>query len=221
MPTPSDLRLALAGLSSLATADLASLRRQVRTADEAKAAYVEVLPALTRTYGLAAGAVAADWYDDTRDELNVDRRFAAIVTDVNDDGLDALAKWGVGPLYDTEPDWDAALARISGGVQLKITNVARDTVMTSATEDPEAQGWQRSASGGCAFCQMLAARGAVYRSNTVDFGAHPHCQCVAVPAFTGRPVPVKPYRPSAKTITDADRARTRAWMRQHLPDVRG
>lgn len=221
MPTPSDLRTALLDLSTIAAADLDRLFREITTAEQAEQALLDVLPALTRTYGLAAGAVAADWYDETRDELNVDARFSAIVADVDEGGLDVLARWSVGPLYAAQPDWDSARSLVSGGVQRKIANVARQTVMDSSIEDPKARGWQRSASGGCSFCQMLAGRGAVYSRRTVDFGAHNNCKCVAVPAFEGREVPVRPYTPTLKNISDADRARTRKWMRENLPGVRG
>ena len=221
MPTPNELRSALSDLATLASADLDPVWRSVTNADQAKVALLEVLPPLTRTYGLAAGAVAADWYDETRDELNIDGRFSAIVADVEDGGTDVLARWGVGPLFDAEPDWDSARSLVSGGMQRTITNVARETVMLSSLEDPKAKGWQRSASGGCSFCQMLAGRGAVYSRSTVDFGAHNNCKCVAVVAFEGREVPVQPYTPTLKNISDADRARTRAYLREHFPDVRG
>ena len=221
MPTPSELRQSVSDLATLAERDLEGLWATVTNADEAKAALLDTLPALTQAYGLAAGTVAADWYDETRDELNIDRRFTAIVADIDEGGLDVLARWGVGPLYTAEPDWDSAKALISGGVQRKIANVARETVMGSSIEDPQARGWQRSASGGCSFCQMLAGRGAVYSRSTVDFGAHNHCRCVAVPAFEGREAPVKPYTPTLKNISDADRAATRRYLAQHFPDVRG
>lgn len=215
MPTPSDLRQAVSSLSVLAASDLRGLWQQVTTADEARQALEDVLPALTETYGLAAGAVAADWYDELRDELNVDGRFFAITADLRDLGSDVLARWGVGPLFSAEPDWKRAQTLIEGGLQLRIANAARETVRLSSIEDPKAQGWQRSASGGCPFCQMLAARGAVYSERSVDFAAHDHCNCVAVPAFDGRPKLVQPYTPSARVVTDADRDRVRAYLAQH------
>lgn len=218
MPTPSDLRDALSDLSTIAEADLDRLWRELTSADQAQEAMLDVLPDLTRTYGLAAGAVAADWYDETRDELNIDGRFSAIVAEIDDGGLDVLARWGVGPLYAAEPDWDSAKSLIAGGVQRKITNVSRETVMGSSIDDPKARGWQRSASGGCGFCRMLAGRGTVYSRGTVDFGAHNNCKCVAVAAFDDRELPVKPYTPSLKTITDADRKRTREYIARWFPD---
>ena len=45
--------------------------------------------------------------------------------------------------------------------------------------------------------------------------AHDHCHCSAVPAWSGEPRPVKPYTPSARKATDADRARVRDWIATH------
>lgn len=215
MPTPSDLRDGVDGLSTLAAGDLRALWRSVNTAEEAREALEDVLPALVSTYGVASAALAADWYDELRDELNVDGRFAAIVADLDDLGGDTLARWGVGPLFTPEPDWRRAQTLIEGGLQLRIANASRETVRLSSLEDPRARGWQRSASGGCSFCQMLAARGAVYSESTVSFSAHDHCRCIAVPAFDGQPVPVQPYTPTDRNITDADRTRVRAYLAEH------
>lgn len=212
MPTPSQLRNTIGDLSTLAARDLRSLWRQVTTATEAGVALADVLPKLLDIYGTAASTVAADWYDELRDELEVKRRFAAIPAELGDPGGDVLARWGVGPLFSDEPDWASARTLIEGGLQRRIANAARDTIVESSIADPSAQGWQRSASGGCAFCQMLGSRGVVYSESSADFASHDHCQCVAVPAFDGHPRLVKPYSLSGRNITDADRARVSAYL---------
>ena len=215
MPTVSDLRRSIDGLHVLAANDLRALWRQVSTAVEARQALEDVLPALVATYGAASATVAADWYDELRDELNVSRRFSAIPAEVDPGGAVALARWGVGPLLEGEPDWRRAQTMIDGGLQLRIANAARETVRFSSIEDPSAQGWQRQASGGCEFCQMLASRGVVYSEASADFASHDHCRCFAVPAFKGRARAVKPYTPSERDISDADRARVREWIATH------
>lgn len=215
MPTINDLRNAVDGLHVLAANDLRALWRQITNPDDARQALEDVLPLLVRTYGLAAATVAADWYDDLRDDLNVDRRFSAIVAELDDSGADALARWGIAPLFRSEPDWDAAYTLIDGGLQRRIANGARETIRSSSVADPSADGWQRSASGGCSFCQMLAGRGAVYTEATADFSSHDHCRCHAVPAFAGRERPVRPFTPSERVVTDADRARVREYLATH------
>lgn len=216
MPTQTELRDAVVDLNALAADDLRGLWRQVTNADQAREALEDILPLLVRTYGQAAATVAADWYDDLRDELNVDRRFFAIVSEVDDQGADVLARWGIKPLFQEEPDFDAARTLIEGGLQRRIANASRETVRLSSLEDPGAQGWQRAGAGAnCAFCEMLIGRGAVYTDRTADFASHDHCNCYAVPAFRGRPRPVKPFTPSSRNVSDADRARAREYLATH------
>jgi hypothetical protein len=63
----------------------------------------------------------------------------------------------------------------------------RDTVVRASTKDPAAEGWERVIeAGACAFCAMLAGRGAVYKESTVDFRAHDHCHCTARAVFKGQ-----------------------------------
>lgn len=184
MPTPLQLRSGVAALATLADRDLAALWRLVKTADEAKAALNDVLPPLIDKYGLAAATVAADWYDDLRAEVGARGRFTAIVDDLGDTGGAALAGWGIGPLFAADPDWDSARTLIAGGLQRRIANAARKTVIVSSVQDPGARGWRRGGTGRCDFCRMLIGRGFVYSSTTADFKSHDHCGCQAIPAWT-------------------------------------
>lgn len=215
MPTPTLLRSAISDLSTLAARELHGIWRRPTSPTQVRDDLAEVLPDLVDVYGTAASTVAADWYDDLRDELNVARRFSAIPAISGDTGGEALAGWGVGPLFAAEPDWEAAQTLIEGGLQRRIANSARDTIVESSIEDPSAKGWQRQSSGGCAFCEMLASRGVVFSEASADFASHDHCQCFAVPAFGGRPQIVKPYTPTARDITDADRERVRDYLAEH------
>jgi hypothetical protein len=212
-----ELRHNLASLTSLATADLAQVWRQVKTADDAKAALNDVLPQLLVLYGSAAGAVAADWYDELRESEEIKGRFRAIVAELPADmGAAELAAWGVGPLFSAEPDFTSAQTLVAGGAQRRILNVARATITGSSIADPQAGGWQRIGSGECAFCRMLIGRGAVYTEATADFASHDHCRCTAVPVFDGKPRPVKPYTPSLRGTSKADQARAKRWIAENL-----
>lgn len=213
MATPQALRTAVTDLAVLADNDLSALWRQVSTPDQARDALRDVLPALVETYGLASATLSADWYDDARDLVEARGRFRAIPADIGDAGAASLAGYGVTPLYQAEPDWRRARVLVKGGLQLRIANASRLTVASSSVEDPAADGWQRQGSGSCGFCAMLIGRGAVYSEAGADFASHDHCNCSAVPAFSGEPRPVKPYTPSAKRASDADRARVREFLR--------
>jgi hypothetical protein len=206
------LRNDLRNLTGLAAGDLNVIWRRVQRAIDAEEALRDVLPALVDAYGAAAGTLAANWYDDTRDEKNVRRRFRAIIPAARDDtGTQALVGWALAEAK----DFGTFQTLIAGGMQRRIVDTARDVLTGSAFQDPSARGWQREGSGECAFCDMLIGRGAVYSEETADFASHDNCHCIAVPAFEGEPRPVKPYTPSSRNITDLDRARVRAWLRDH------
>jgi hypothetical protein len=215
MATPTVLRSQIASLTRLANNDLAALWRQVSTAAQARQALEDVLPALIQTYGAAAGALAAEWYDEARAKAGVPKRFEAIPAEVvGTAGAEALAGYAIGPLFGAAPDFARSLTMAQGGLQRRIANVSRDTVMGSSIEDPSAVGWQRVGSGECSFCSLLIGRGSVYSERSADFASHDACGCAAVPAFGGKPRPVKPYTPSDRRISDADRKRVREYIRK-------
>lgn len=213
VPSIELYRADLAELVRLAESDLAELWTQVNDARIARELLADVLPSLVDVYGSAAATLAADWYDEARIEAEVAGRFRAITGELPTAGrTEALAGWAVEPLRAVEPDPATALTKAQGGLQRIVANAGRDTITRSSVADPGARGWQRTGVGECAFCQMLISRGTVYTRRTADFGAHDHCKCAAVPAWGGQPLPVKPYVPTQRNISDADRARVRRWL---------
>lgn len=63
-------------------------------------------------------------------------------------------------------------------------NGGRDTIVASVGADSAARGWQRVTSGhSCAFCALLAAKGAVYSAESVRFRCHDGCHCTAEPVY--------------------------------------
>lgn len=160
------------------------LFRDFTTADAARDGLLDTLPRFAETYGTAASALGADWYDELRDAAEVRGRFTAIPADLPNRGrTDALARWSVEPLYQAEPDFATTLVKVAGGLQRIIANADRQTVMGSATADRNARGWARAGVGECDLCQLLIGRGGVYTEATADFETHDRCGCVAVPAF--------------------------------------
>lgn len=212
MATPAELRRALADLNVLAARDLGRIFRALQDGDNVAEALHDILPSLVARYGEAAAALAADWYDDLRAAKGVGGAFAAIPADLKDGGAHALVGWAV----DTATDDGSLVALLEGGLQRRVINFGRFTVTESSIADPRADGWQRLGQGkNCTFCDMLISRGAVYSEASADFGSHDHCNCVAVPAFKGEPREVKPYAPSLRGSTDAERALVRAWIASH------
>lgn len=104
----------------------------------------------------------------------------------------------------------SALVQVSGSASRLVVDAARSTVADSTIENKGR--WQRVPSAGaCSFCRMLAGRGAVYRSG-MNFASHDHCGCTLVATF-GERLPAVDFTPSARAISDADRARVRDWLR--------
>ena len=76
--------------------------------------------------------------------------------------------------------------KVSEAAARLILNGARQAVLQAVTEDSEAVGWMRvTASDPCAWCAMLASRGAVYKSEeSASFDAHYRCRCSAQCVFS-------------------------------------
>lgn len=220
MASQANLRRSQQQLARLAANDIAALWRQVNNAVEARVALQDVLPALVDTYGQAAASVAADWYDEAREAAEVGGRFRAVPASVTENATDALALWA------TQHGTDLGAVRelVEGGLQRRIANWGRDTIVGSSLADPAADGWQRVGVGECAWCAMIISRGAVFSEATVGFAAHDSCRCVACPAFGGRPRPVEPHTPNlrypdtptgrARKAADQDRAKK--WIAANL-----
>lgn len=223
MTLATDLRSGTTSLTELAARDLDAFWAQIAVYEAAayagdagaalvlREALMDVLPSLVGSYQDAAISLAADLYDLERIRLDIpgSHRAPGIVIP---DGGTALAGWALSEAVDAE----GLRGLVAGGVTKRVMQAANRTVMGAASSDRQATGWQRVArTGGCTFCRMLAGRGAVYTRESADFAAHGNCHCVAAVAWTGRAVPVKPYVPSQRTSTAAERAAVRDWIADH------
>lgn len=217
MPSINRYRSDLDELVRLARVDLSTLWASVSDGVVGRNVLATVLPELTAVYGSGAATLAADWYDEARELAGVSGGFTARAASAVPDAArtGAMARWAVEPMFAAEPDALAALGRAEGALQRLIADVGRETMSSSAVADPGARGWQRVGDGECGFCAMLISRGAVYTEATATFGSHDHCRCAAEPAWGGRPLPVKPYAPGPRAVTDADRARVRDWIKEN------
>lgn len=183
----AEYRAALRDVETLARAALVARWREfdLAAALAVTTGLLDTLPGLVNGYFVVAATVAADWYDAVRARAGVRRRFAAVLAGPPDvSRVEALARWGVGPLFSADPRPDVALSKLSGGLQRVVASGARETVRVSSVRDPAARGWQRvTSAGSCDFCAMLASRGAVYTEESVQFDTHDACHCDAIPAF--------------------------------------
>lgn len=222
MSTASEQREALIGLTRLARRDLLTLWRTLEglSASQTRDALASVLPGLGDTYGAAAAALAADWYDDLREQAAAKGRFTAEPAgDVDLARWDSLAGWGTSPLFAAEPNRGAALTLIEGGLQRTIADRHRLTVVDNAIADPAAAGWKRVGVGtNCGFCRMLISRGHVYTESSVTFRSHDHCNCAASPDFADNVVKVsgEPFKQSQRNRSDATKAKDNARAREFI-----
>lgn len=178
----------------------------------------EVLAELVQSYGDAAAAAAATWYDEVRTDAGVTPGFQAVLPEPREPGTYALVGWAA----DQANSADSFRSLIGGGVQRRITNYSREVLTTSSVRDPRARGWMRVGAGACDFCAMLISRGAVYTKESVRFASHDSCHCGVAPAWSSGQVAsvrsefVPSSRRRSEAASEADRARVRAWISANL-----
>lgn len=166
--TPEKVRRAQATLSAAASADLRRVWPRLLTMrpDNMAEALAIVLEEFATKYGQASAALAAEWFEERREGAKVSGAFRAQAAALpSAERMEILARWGVGPLFGASPDPVTALNLVSGGLTRIVLNAGRDTIAQSTALDPSGPRYARHASANaCAFCAMLATRGAVYTS---------------------------------------------------------
>lgn len=224
MTTASEARSGLIDLTSLAKRDLSAFFQMVNgwPAGDVRDALMEVLPAIGDLYGDAAASLAADYYETARDVAEARGSFAPILAEPPTPARwEALARWGVDPLFASTPDVAGTLSLLGGGLQRSIADQHRLTVTESAIRDPQASGWVRVGVGdNCGFCRMLIDRGAVYTDKSVTFRSHDHCNCAASPSWDKNVVKVspEPYKQSQRNRSDATKRADNARARDYIAD---
>ena len=213
----SQVRSALSSLADDGVARLAAVLAQLDGTPESIRGYLlDLTPVLISAYSDGTSSLAADWYDDLREQAAPAKSFSAEPVVVERwEKVGRMVAWSAQPLFLPEPDRELVAKRLLPSVQKEIARPFRDTITTNRRRDPSAIGWRRISGGGCDFCKRLAGRGAVYMESTAHFAAHTHCHCTAAPAFDGEPVveaSVMQYVASKRHKTAADRARIRAWL---------
>jgi hypothetical protein len=153
------------------------------------------LTALVRDRSSMSSALATRYYSDARTLASAAGTFRALPAEpppveqitATSDGT------GVGAfLHGIKVGQPVTRAQQNAGVQLSgalsglVLDAGRDTVTQAVMDDREAVGWARVTDAHpCAWCAMLAGRGAVYRSRkSAEFAAHSHCACMAAAVFS-------------------------------------
>jgi hypothetical protein len=218
MPTALESRAALQLVTGAAVGATARLLGSLTGSPEAvRADLLDAVPSLIAYYADGSSALAADFYDDERERAAARGGFTAepVVLDRAEKIGRGIA-WASQPLIDGAGDPAARLAQV---VQMETARPYRDTITTNRQRDPEAAGWRRVSGGGCAFCRMLADRGAVYRESSARFASHKSCHCTAAPVFKGGDVGEEAsalqYAASTRRTSQRDRDRLRAYLAEN------
>lgn len=186
----------------------------------------QVLPDLVTEYGDIAAALAADYYDELMSDYLVRTPSAVLAKAAPAGQTQAVARWGVGPLFGANPDTVAALAMLADATERLVLQPSRDTIAQNAKRD--SIGYARIPSGKepCAFCWMLASRGPVYgTARAAKFGDdgekyHTKCYCEPTPMRGPQDYP-QGYDPDAlaksfEDVYDGDLASSLSEFRKAL-----
>lgn len=209
--SPDQIRTALTLVTSAAVASAAQV---AGTGDFGTVALL--VPEVVGYYSDGSSALAADWYDDVRDDASARGSFVAqaVVVD-RSEKLRRSLLWAVEPLKDGNVV--EMRKRLDPVVQKATARPFWDTVTGNVSRDDAAVGWSRhTRPNGCSFCRMLSDRGAVYKVGTARFAAHGNCHCTARPEFGGgREASAVQYVASQRRRSPAERKAVRDYMAAH------
>lgn len=154
-------------------------------------------------YARMSAVLGAEFYDAQRDAAGVPDSFTVPVPDPPPaEQTEASLRWATKDVWERDPDdpgttdaqreplnvrLEQAEKKTETVAQKLVTDTGRGTVQEAVRQDRQATAWARAAAlGACAFCKMLAVRGAVYKQDTADFRAHDGCHCGVLPIFRGQ-----------------------------------
>lgn len=161
-----------------------------KTKDPAKLSQLmqQTVPQLVTKYGDVASSAAMEWYRSVSGH-----GYEPVMADpVDADKVGASVRWAMGAAYDDQENGEStdsglagAQSRLGEVVDRNVRQAGRDTLVSNANRDRRAKGWAIVPSGtACAYCVMLASRGATYTSeDTAESSVHAHCSCEVVPDF--------------------------------------
>lgn len=192
-PLVSQHHAALSGLSR-------SLMRAMRSPqlvglDKSSPKYAALLAALVQEFSAASTALNLDYYDDARTEAGITTPFRAPITPPPDADKVTTSLTEVSTIADPV----LAQSKAEGVADLLVVTAGKNALIAAIMGDGKAKKWARVTGGSaCAFCRMLATRGAVYRSDsTASFVPHPKCHCTIEAVFHP-----ESYEPTAATRAD-------------------
>lgn len=192
--TASEIAAAKESLARMAEQELIGFWTAIGTDDPfaLKAALLDFMPDLIATYGEAAAGLAADRYDELRAGSVATGAFRAVMADpAPDEQVHAVTRWALGPAFEGK-DPSIAQTMLIDASQRLVRQQARSTISESVRQDPFGPTYARVPQGPttCAFCLVMASKGAVYGSKRAAGGKdegndyHTKCNCEAEPVWS-------------------------------------
>jgi hypothetical protein len=207
---PDRYRAAQLGLTRLLVRDVRGLRRliipsRLRTSVPD---WITAVQTVVDQYARMSAALAAEFYDGQREAAGVAGAFTVPVADPPPDAqTEAGLRWATKDIWERDPQsataaqlepldtrLEQAEKKAEQVAQKLVADTGRATVIDAVRQDRQATAWARSAAlGACAFCKLIASRGAVFAQDTVRFQAHDGCHCGAIPVFKGQKFEPSPH----------------------------
>lgn len=184
--------------------------------------WIEAVAAIVARYSEVSATLAADFYDGERNAAGVPGAFTVPLADPPPgEQVDSSMRWATKDLWprdeavatvaQQEPldvRLEAAMTKAAGATQKLVADRGRATLRQAVKSDPQAVAYARAAAlGACAFCRLMASRGAVYATaesagrdanalftgdaSVVKF--HNDCHCAIVPVFRGQRFELSPH----------------------------
>lgn len=207
--TGVDAQAAQNGIAHLLQTDMAGVLPLLNPTDQNSVKQLKLaIAALVKKYAPMSAGTAGRSYLRFRAEAGIAGRPAiAFPQPVSVAQVSTVVDWATAPLYAGTSDLAATQTKLVGATDKMVLDAGRSTTIDTTKSDEKARGWARVPEpGACAFCALLATRGAVYHSeSTADFKSHDHCRCIAEPVFAA-------YEPSAQI---------RQWQADYAKATRG
>lgn len=226
MPTRAEvelLRISQAELTARVRSELASLASRMTGSPAAiRDALLEIVPILVTEFGEVAATVSAEWFEEVYGAR------AVMARPIRAEFVERGVRYTAGHLFDGDPT--ATLAALDVKLDQWIKQAGRDTIARSADRHGLAYARVPSGDKTCAFCLIMASRGAVYDrewnagGNGNAFHGACDCHIVAVRSQDDLPEGYDPeelydvYSASRDAAGSADIKDIAAAMRREFPD---
>lgn len=217
-------RAAQLGLTRLLLRDLLALRRLLNPGrlQATVPPWIDAVTEVVARYSETSATLAADFYDRERAAAGVPGSFTVPLADPPpDEQVDSSLRWATKDLWPRDETvatvaqhepldvrLEAAMTKADSTTQKLVADRGRATLRQSVNSDPQAVAYARAAAlGACAFCRLMASRGAVYKNartagrdanelftgdaSVVKF--HNDCHCAIVPVFRGQRFELSPH----------------------------